>query len=52
MAALDPRGCCSLFQELEPCLTYGKITKVVGLIAEGQGIKAPLGSVCHLLPDA
>lgn len=51
MAALDPQGCCSLFRELEPCLAYGKVTKVVGLMAEGQGIKAPLGSVCHLLPD-
>lgn len=52
MAALDPRGCCSLFEELDACRSYGKVTKVVGLIAEGQGIKAPLGSVCHLLPES
>lgn len=40
-----------LLEELDPCQTFGKVTKVVGLIAEGQGIKAPLGSVCYLLPD-
>ncbi|QGY40620.1 FliI/YscN family ATPase [Pseudodesulfovibrio cashew] len=39
-----------LLQELDPCQTFGKVTKVVGLIAEGKGIKAPLGSVCYLLP--
>lgn len=41
-----------LLEELDPCQTFGKVTKVVGLIAEGQGIKAPLGSVCYLLPDS
>jgi len=39
-----------LLEELDPCQTFGKVTKVVGLIAEGHGIKAPLGSVCYLLP--
>jgi flagellum-specific ATP synthase len=39
-----------LLEELDPCQTFGKVTKVVGLIAEGNGIKAPLGSVCYLLP--
>ncbi|MBI9081812.1 MAG: FliI/YscN family ATPase, partial [Pseudodesulfovibrio sp.] len=39
-----------LLEKLDPCQTFGKVTKVVGLIAEGHGIKAPLGSVCYLLP--
>ena len=40
-----------LLEKLDPCQTFGKVTKVVGLIAEGRGIKAPLGSVCYLIPD-
>jgi len=49
--SLNPKGCISLLKDLDPCLTYGKVCKVVGLIAEGQGIKAPLGAVCELLPE-
>ena len=49
---LDPSGCISLLSGLDPCQVYGKVSKVVGLIAEGRGIKAPLGSVCRLIPDA
>ncbi len=49
MADLD--GTLHLLSELQPALAYGKVTKVVGLVAEGRGIKAPLGSVCQLLPD-
>ncbi len=41
-----------LLKDFDPCQTFGKVTKVVGLIAEGHGIKAPLGSVCYLLPDS
>jgi flagellum-specific ATP synthase len=40
-----------LLEELDPCQTFGKVTKVVGLIAEGHGIRAPLGSVCYLIPE-
>jgi flagellum-specific ATP synthase len=47
----DTEGCLSLLRDLEPCRAYGKVSKVVGLIAEGMGIKAPLGSVCHLMPE-
>ncbi|MDR2502770.1 MAG: FliI/YscN family ATPase [Deltaproteobacteria bacterium] len=36
---------------LEPVLCYGKVNKVVGLVAEGSGLEAPLGSLCHILPD-
>jgi flagellum-specific ATP synthase len=49
--ALDPREAARMIREIDPCRSYGKVTKVVGLIAEGQGIRAPLGSVCHLLPN-
>ncbi|MDO9633207.1 MAG: FliI/YscN family ATPase, partial [Humidesulfovibrio sp.] len=48
---LDPNAVDTACQGLDLCQTFGKITKVVGLIAEGQGIKPPLGSVCHLLPE-
>ncbi len=47
---LDVEGCISALETLRPAKVYGKVTKVVGLIAEGRGIKAPVGSVCHLLP--
>nr|WP_209280227.1 FliI/YscN family ATPase [Desulfobaculum xiamenense] len=40
-----------MLRDTNPCQTYGKVSKVVGLIAEGRGIKAPLGAVCELLPD-
>ncbi|MUM78028.1 FliI/YscN family ATPase [Pseudodesulfovibrio sp. F-1] len=40
-----------LLEQFDPCQTFGKVTKVVGLIAEGHGIRAPLGSVCHLIPE-
>jgi flagellum-specific ATP synthase len=49
--SFDTEGCLSLLRDLEPCRAYGKVSKVVGLIAEGMGIKAPLGSVCHLMPE-
>jgi flagellum-specific ATP synthase len=39
-------------RELEPMRIFGKVTKVVGLIAEGRGIKAPLGSMCYLVPES
>lgn len=48
---LDPEICRELVSGLSPCQVYGKVCKVVGLIIEGGGIKAPLGSVCHLLPE-
>ena len=47
---LDQAACISLLQDLDPVRTYGKVSKVVGLIAEGKGIKAPLGAVCRLMP--
>lgn len=49
--ALDCKDCTTLLEDLDPCHAYGKVTKVVGLIAEGHGITAPLGSVCHLVPE-
>lgn len=48
---LDPQACCRLLRAGNPVRSYGKVTKVVGLVAEGSGLRAPLGAVCHMLPD-
>jgi flagellum-specific ATP synthase len=47
----DLEGTLHLLREFHPAHAFGKVTKVVGLVAEGRGIKAALGSVCQLLPD-
>lgn len=47
----DLDGTLQLLSGLQPAQAYGKVSKVVGLVAEGKGIKAPLGSICQLLPD-
>lgn len=47
----DLDGTLQLLAGLQPAQAYGKVSKVVGLVAEGRGIKAPLGSICQLLPD-
>ena len=47
----DLDGTLHLLSGLQPAQAFGKVSKVVGLVAEGRGIKAPLGSVCQLLPD-
>ena len=48
---LDPRACAQLLSQTSPAKVYGKVNKVVGLVAEGGGLRAPLGAVCHMLPD-
>ncbi|MBQ7457037.1 MAG: FliI/YscN family ATPase [Desulfovibrio sp.] len=48
---LDPRTCCSILKKSNPARLFGKVNKVVGLVAEGSGLRAPLGAVCHMLPD-
>lgn len=48
---LDPRACIQLLRQSSPAKLYGKVNKVVGLVAEGGGLRAPLGAVCHMLPD-
>jgi len=48
---MDPQSTRSLLDQLVPVAAYGKVSKVVGLVAEGGGLKAPLGSLCHILPD-
>ena len=47
----DPKHTAKLLQDLNLTVSYGKVNKVVGLVAEGSGLKAPLGSLCHILPD-
>ena len=49
--SLSPKAAMNLLDDLTPVQSYGKVSKVVGLVAEGHGIKAPLGSICQLLPD-
>ncbi len=48
---LDPSACKQLLQNSSPLHVFGKVNKVVGLIAEGSGLRAPLGSVCHMIPE-
>lgn len=48
----DLDGTLQLLGSLRPVQSYGKVTKVVGLVAEGRGIKAPLGSLCQILHDS
>lgn len=49
--SLSPSAALRILQSRQPYRTYGKVTKVVGLIAEGHGLKAPLGSICRLIPQ-
>jgi flagellum-specific ATP synthase len=37
---------------MSPITPFGKVNKIVGLVAEGSGIKAPIGALCHILPEA
>lgn len=48
---LDPSACIQLLKQKSPAKMFGKVSKVVGLVAEGCGLRAPLGSVCHMIPD-
>ncbi len=48
---MDPHGTEKLLRQMNPVATYGKVSKVVGLVAEGSGLKAPLGALCHILPE-
>lgn len=47
----DPKTTSRLLTGLSSMTSFGKINKVVGLVAEGSGIRAPLGSLCHILPE-
>jgi flagellum-specific ATP synthase len=48
--APTPKSALRLLRDISPVTTYGKVNKIVGLVAEGSGIRAPLGSLCHILP--
>lgn len=47
----DPHGIRRMLEDISPVTAFGKVSKVVGLVAESSGIKAPLGSLCHILPE-
>jgi len=48
---MDPQTITAMLRQITPVTTYGKVSKIVGLVAEGSGLKAPLGALCHILPD-
>lgn len=48
---LSPEACTALLRETRATQIFGKVNKVVGLVAEGSGLKAPLGAVCHMIPE-
>ncbi len=48
---LDPNACIQLLENASPLHIFGKVNKVVGLVAEGSGLRAPLGAVCHMIPE-
>ena len=41
---LDPDSCIKLLKTSTPVRLFGKVNKVVGLVAEGSGLRAPLGA--------
>lgn len=47
----DPRTCIRLLKDSNPVQSFGKVTKVVGLVVEATGLKASLGDVCHIIPE-
>ena len=47
----DPKTCLHLLKESNPVSSFGKVSKVVGLVVEATGLKASLGDVCHIIPD-
>lgn len=48
---LPPQACSALLKQSQAAQIFGKVNKVVGLVAEGSGLKAPLGAVCHMIPE-
>ena len=49
--SLSPGAASRLLSSLDPCQVFGKVTKVVGLIAEGRGLTVPVGSLCHIVEE-
>ncbi|MCC8194939.1 MAG: FliI/YscN family ATPase [Deltaproteobacteria bacterium] len=48
---MDPKALAAMLRQINPVTTFGKVSKVVGLVAEGGGLKAPLGALCHIMPE-
>ncbi|RLB01956.1 MAG: EscN/YscN/HrcN family type III secretion system ATPase [Deltaproteobacteria bacterium] len=38
-------------ERCEPILVRGKVTKVVGLVVEGAGVKAAIGDICEIITN-
>ena len=47
----DPRVSRALLSGISPVVSYGKVNRIVGLVAEGSGLKAPVGALCHIMPE-
>ncbi len=43
------RDAASLIEGIEFIKSYGKVSKVIGLVVEGRGLKTSIGSVCEIL---
>lgn len=48
---MDLKSCLNFLEDITLASIYGRVSKVVGLVVEGQGIKASLGSTCEILSD-
>lgn len=44
-------SCLQLLDKMDLATVYGRVSKVIGLVLEGQGIKAALGSTCQILSE-
>ncbi|CAM2060149.1 flagellum-specific ATP synthase FliI [Desulfovibrionales bacterium] len=49
--SLKLQACLDILKNVEPCRSYSKVSKLVGLIVEGRGVRTPLGSACRLLSE-
>ncbi|MDL2285802.1 FliI/YscN family ATPase [Desulfovibrio sp. OttesenSCG-928-F07] len=44
------KNTAEMLKSINLTTSYGKVNKIVGMVAEGSGLKAPMGSLCHILP--
>ncbi len=44
-------SCLEFIDKMDLATVYGRVSKVIGLVVEGQGIKAALGSTCQILSE-
>ena len=49
-ASIDLSRYYSILDTISPIRSFGKVSKVVGLVVESEGPVSKLGSVCHIYP--